>query len=193
VLLLLAAWFALWLFATRDHPQWAAIGILTGLATGSWLVHRQLRRWVSKPRWLVPMGAVVLVVALVPALKPFTVEPEAVSVSCSPLFDDWHPVVPRPSQSEIDTWNSVYSISPVVNLRDPAARRAYFAEKDRIRATPAFHRADKWFLWSFGDGPCVARSRHDLLVSGALLGAGATTITTALVVRRRRRAATRCD
>jgi hypothetical protein len=95
-------------------------------------------------------------------------------------------VVPRPSQSDLDTFNSVYLIPEGANLRDLAARRAFFVEQARVTATPAYQHGYKYMLWTFGRGPCVARSRHDLLLSGALLGAGATAITTALVVRRRR-------
>jgi hypothetical protein len=188
VLLLLAIAIAAWLFWTREHPQWVTIGVLGGLAAGCWLVRRHLRRWATRPRWFLPVGAVVLAVALVPALKPFTIDPEAVPVSCTPLFDAWHPVVPRPSQSDLETWRSVYSAAPLgINpLRDPAARQALFAQMARTKATAAFRRADKWVVWTFGSGTCVARSRHDVLVSGALLGAGAIGITTALVVRRRR-------
>jgi hypothetical protein len=67
-----------------------------------------------------------------------------------------------------------------------ATRRALMAEKDRIRATPAFQRAEAYAVWSYGKGPCVAKSRRNLTLAAATLATGAAAMAAALAVRRRR-------
>ena len=178
------------------HPQWQAIFLVGAVAGISYFVFRRIRGWPTRPRWLMPVGVVVLVAAAVPALKPFTTTSELDARSCVPLVDAWHPVVPDPGPSDRAVWQSQYkSLSPIPSdLVDPAKRRAFVDEQRRvllayqqqIRSTPAFHRADRYIVWSFTRGICAPRSRHYLVASGALLSGGAAIGLGGVTVRRRR-------
>jgi len=186
VLLLLGLALAVWLFQTREHPVWGWIGVFVGLVIAAVVCRRYLRRWESQPRWFLPVSAVVLALALIPALKPFTISPNALPVSCTPLVDAWRPVVSKPSAADLATFRSVDSIPTSLNLRDPAVRRELIDQQDAARATPAFQRAERWAIWTFGQGPCVAHSQRELAIGSGVLAAGAAGIVTALSVRRRR-------
>jgi hypothetical protein len=183
--------------ATVDlHPQWRAILLVGAVAGVSYFLFRRVRRWPTRPRWLLPLGVVVLVAAAVPALKPFTTSSELDSRSCVPLVDAWHPVVHNPGPSDLAVWQSQYkSLSPIPSdLVDPVKRRAFvdeerrifLAEQQQIRSTAAFQRADGYIIWTFTRGVCTPRSRQYLTFSAALLGIGAVIGVGAVSVRRRR-------
>jgi hypothetical protein len=171
-------------------PQWEAIAIVGAVVVGTVLVVRRLRRWPARPRWLVPSVFVLVVVAALPAFAWFDRNDEGISgISCVPLVDAWHEVVPAASSSDMAVWTGLERVFTPLSS-DPVLRQAAIeqerAEIISVRATPAYQRADRYVLWNTSQDSCAPRSRDRLLLSAGLLAGGALLLTGATVVATRR-------
>jgi hypothetical protein len=167
------------------RPHWALYGALCAAAAAGFFLVRRVRRWVDRPRWLLPAAAGILIVAAVPALKPYTISPELTPLTCVPLLDAWHPVIPHPGPTNWAVWTSIYSAPPPSTS---AEAKATLARVQAEKATSAYATDARYAEWTFGPGECVAKSRRTLAISLAVLGGGSAAVVaaTALVKRRRR-------
>jgi hypothetical protein len=169
------------------HPHWALYLALCAAATAGYFGVRRVRRWVGRPRWLLPAAAGILIVAAVPALKPYTISPELTPLTCVPLLDTWHPVIPHPGPADWAVWTSIYNTPPPSTA---AEAKAVLARVQVEKATAAYAADARYAEWTFGPGECVAKSQRLLSVSIGILGGGSAALAATATIwsRRRRRA-----
>ena len=168
------------------QPHWALYGALCTAAAAGFFVVRRVRRWAARPKWLLPGAACVMIAAAVPALKPFTISPELTPLTCVPLLDAWHPVIPHPAPADWAVWTSIYSAPPPSTA---AEAKATLARVQAEKATPAYATDARYAEWTFGPGECVARSQRTLAISLGICGGGSVTVVLAAAMwalRRRR-------
>ena len=140
-----------------------------------------------RPSWLGLAVGVTLTAASIPALLPFTVDPELIPEQCVAITDAWHPVVAKPTPAETAVFQQVYTQPTPSQLHDADSVRAFLTHESELRATPAFQAASRYETWTFGPGSCVANARANLMVSGLILLGGAAGMAGTLAWRRRSR------
>ena len=151
------------------QPHWALYAVLCVAAIAGYMLVWRVRRWAARPRWLLPLTAGVLIVAAVPALKPYTIAPELTPLTCVPLLDAWHPVVPHPSRADWAVWTAIYEATPPSTQTEA---KADLARVQTAKATPAYAADARYAQWTFGPGECVAKSQRTLSISLAILAGG---------------------
>ena len=145
--------------------------VVAVVGTTVWLTVRRLRTWSERPRWLLPVGAFLVLASAVVALVPFTIHPQGMPQECVPLFHAWEPTLRAPANSDMAVFTSVL-VPADLNLKDPVTRRRRLEADAVTRQSPAFRRAQTYYRWTFGPGPCGRGSRESLAKSAALLIAG---------------------
>jgi hypothetical protein len=204
VVLLLALWITIYIgaalfftdgsSASDFHPYWPAVVPVAVVAIASVLAYRRMRAWTERPRWLVPCSMLLIGATLLIAFFPFSVTREFASNTCMAITDAWHPVTATPAPADMAVWHSLFENPiPPSPYTDPVRRHAYYqreirsyrARHNRIVATAAFQRADRYIWWTYGQGPCTAASRDLLVASGATLLLGTAALGVAVTRRRR--------
>lgn len=183
------------------RPYWPAVVPVAVVGVGSASAFIHMRDWTGRPRWLIPCSLLVVATTFAIALVPFSVTREFGSNVCVAIADAWHPVIPTPAPGDLAVWHGLHELSPgpVPPFIDPVRRRAwaqneirtYRARHDRIVATAAYQRADRYVWWTLGQGPCTSTSRKLLVASGTDLTLG--TLGLGTLARRRRRSQTRAS
>jgi hypothetical protein len=166
------------------QPHWAAIAIVAAVIGIALVLWYFVRGWQWRPRWLVPVGAIVLGAAGVLAANPFTPIDHSYLV-CVPLVDAWHPVVPRPNTSDVRVFNSTFASPSTV--QSAAEFREFRVASNAARHTPAFKRVTTYLDWSVSKDACTPRARRYLAASAATLVTGAAGTIVGVGRSRRRR------
>jgi hypothetical protein len=179
------------------HPQWRSIGVCLFIGCAVFAVLRAYRRWTQRPRWLVPLSVVVVLFATGIAFAPFSIRGSDTSSStdCVAVVDLWHDVVPSPSASDWQLFESWwFTLPPPLTATDPAERRRQFAAQreaaiartTELEASPGFQRAYRYITWQSSQEACAPQARRYVAASGVVLVGGLAALTTIAAIRRRR-------
>ena len=172
-------------FSASPGRRAAGTAVIVVLLAGGCLTFRSLRHWARRPRWLVPVAALLAVAALVPALWA-TPPASSAADGCVPLLSAWQPVLAEPSAADQALYESSFDNLATADLHDKAAVAAAIAKDKAIRATPGGRLVSRFASWENSDAACAPVSRTHLGWSAVALGVGTAGIAAA--VRRRRRA-----